>query len=109
MTNPMDYRGMVEGPGKFEGEPRATVYYYDLIMNGDGEDVGPELPEGESLTMFTVSEDEEKAFGQDADLLHGDLVVLHENTQGFVTMFTYGSAPTEQVEADLEYHFCPME
>jgi hypothetical protein len=49
-----------QGPGKFEGESAATFYFYDAMLNGDGEIL--QLSECEIYTIFEISEEEAKAF-----------------------------------------------
>ena len=33
-----DYRSLVKSPGRFEGEEAYVPYFYDLSLEGDGED-----------------------------------------------------------------------
>jgi hypothetical protein len=71
------------GPGKFEGEPPETAYFYDQWANGDGEDHCPTATDNETGTMYTVFKvdaEESEAF----DLPVGAYVVLWEDPQGFV-------------------------
>ncbi len=95
--NPQDYTGHVTAPGKFEGEARATLYYYELIMNGDGEDITPQHSDGEpvseglSLVRFVVDGEEAAAFGKDAQIECGDIVIILEDGLGFVSMLAFAS------------------
>jgi hypothetical protein len=96
MINPMDYTGLVNGPGKFEGEARATEYYYELIMIGDGDDISQITEDGTDylyplMTQFEVDSEEADAFGVDAGLKDGDLAVIIEDEQGFISMVAFGS------------------
>lgn len=90
MLDPNNFKGMVEGPGKFEGEPRATEYYWQLAMNGEGESVYPS-DDGPEFVYFTVDAEEAAAFGTDAGLEHGDTVVLCEDAAGFVFMLAFAT------------------
>ena len=73
-------------PGKFEGEPIETLYYYDSTMNGFGEDRGVE---GEMYSIHGVTADERKVFQMPDNIRY---FVISENEQGFV----YGSAMTKK-------------
>ena len=71
--------GVIRNPGKFEGECVWVPYYWDLALNGEGED---ELDENEEIatTKFVVDSEEEEAFGLEC----GATVELFEDPQGFV-------------------------
>lgn len=77
--------GVIRNPGKFEGEAVWVPYFWDLVMNGDGEEVFDE--DGELVaTRFKVDAEEEETF---SDVLGGELacgspVELFEDAQGFV-------------------------
>ena len=71
--------GIIRSHGKFEGECVWVPYYWDLALDGEGEDeVGDD---GEIMaTRFTVDSEEADAFG----LPCGATVELFEDSQGFV-------------------------
>ena len=71
--------GIIRNPGKFELEHVWVPYYWDLVLDGEGED---ELDEnGEVLaTEFVVDSDEAEAFGLEC----GATVEVSEDSQGFV-------------------------
>ena len=71
--------GVIRNPGKFEGECVWVPYYWDLALNGEGED---ELDENEEIatTKFVVDSEEAEAFGLEC----GATVELFEDPQGFV-------------------------
>ena len=79
--------GLIRNPGKFEGEAVYVPYYWDLVMEGEGEEVMEVESERESPRIrFVVDSEEEAAF---ADVLGGELrcgatVELFEDSQGFV-------------------------
>lgn len=77
------------GPGKFEGEPPETAYYYEQWLNGDGDAIFPlasddlDNPDmGPEYTIFQVDANESEAF----NLGCGSYVVLWEDSQGFVML-----------------------
>ena len=77
--------GVIHSPGKFECEAVWVPYFWDLFMEGEGEEVMDEDGE-EVATRFRVDAEEEEAF---ADVLGGELrcgatVELFEDSQGFV-------------------------
>jgi hypothetical protein len=100
----------IREPGKFEGEPRWVPYFWEMILNGDGEDfytdaieVGPEEwePSGTLVTYFKVDSDDREEYPELEDV---DDVWLWENSQGFVicltdrdTVAAYFGIPREQV------------
>ena len=76
--------GIIQNPGKFEGEPIHTVYYYELMMDGEGEDIyadGVATEDAEpEYTQFIVDSDESDMFG----LRIGSEVRVWVDSQGFV-------------------------
>jgi hypothetical protein len=93
MIDPKDYQGMNDSPGKFEGEPRATNYYYELMLHDEGEDLTPfddELETTSSATLFFADADEENAFIEHGIEI-GAAIVIFEDSQGFVWMSQYAT------------------
>ena len=71
--------GLIRNPGKFELECVWVPYYWDLALNGEGEDEFDE--DGESMvTLFVVDSEEAEAFGLEC----GTNVEVFEDSQGFV-------------------------
>ena len=71
--------GIIRNPGKFECECVWVPYYWDLVLDGEGEDEFDE--DGESVaTKFVVDSEEAEAFGLEC----GAIVELFEDSQGFV-------------------------
>ena len=71
--------GIIMTPGKFEGERVWVPYFWDLALEGEGEDVLGE--DGEILaTRFVVDAEEGEAFGLEC----GATVEVFEDAQGFV-------------------------
>ena len=71
--------GIIRKPGKYERERVWVPYYWELALDGDGED---ELDDdGEVIaTTFVVDSEEAEAFGLEC----GATVELSEDSQGFV-------------------------
>ena len=76
--------GIIQNPGKFECEPEWVPYYWELAMNGEGEDVAEYTDDGEIAGeiafRFTVDPDEADAFGLEC----GATVEVSQDSQGFV-------------------------
>ena len=79
--------GIIRNPGKFECECEWVPYYWDLVLEGEGEDVldgdGEDVLDGEGepvATRFVVDSEEAEAFGLEC----GAIVELFEDSQGFV-------------------------
>ena len=71
--------GLIRTPGKFECECEWVPYYWELAMNGEGDDEFDE--DGESMaTRFVVDYEEAEAFGLEC----GATVEVFEDSQGFV-------------------------
>lgn len=66
----------VSRPGKFEGEPIYSPYFYDRIMNGDGEYLGDD----DGAIALDIDDDERRMFPE----LDGfSTVVTWEDGNGF--------------------------
>ena len=76
--------GIIQNLGKFEDEPEWVPYYWELALNGEGEDVSEYDDEGELIgcfaTRFTVDSEEADAFGLEC----GATVEISQDSQGFV-------------------------
>ena len=80
--------GIIRNPGKFECECEWVPYYWELALNGDGEDVTEYTDDGETAGeiageiafRFTVDPDEADAFGLEC----GATVEISQDSQGFV-------------------------
>ena len=87
MIDVQDLKRRVAGPGKFEGEPIETLFYFEQMLDGDGEWVGRWVdPDDEtddepmfSADLFEVNVEEGEAF----NLEHGSYQVLWTDSQGF--------------------------
>ena len=77
--------GIIRNPGRFEGECEWVPYYWELALNGDGEDVSEYDEEGDPVgcfvTRFTVDYEESDVFGLEC----GAMVEVFQDSQGFVT------------------------
>ena len=78
--------GIIQNPGKFEGETVAALYYYDLYMDGCD-------------TIFEILPEEREAFKVGEALTH---VYIDESEHGFVTLKWF----TSEREAELYEKAC---
>jgi len=90
------YVERVSGPGKFEGERAATAYFYDAMLDGDGESLYFEHADCEySPTLFNVTAEEAEAFG----LAPNSVYMIYEDDYGFV--YGWSCADMEEAAADF--------
>ena len=75
-----DYAAITNDCGKFEGETGLANWYWNCVMNGDGED-HPQVWDGLIYTLFTVDYEESQAFPEEVKI--GDTVVIWEDSQGY--------------------------
>lgn len=87
-------------PGKFEGESAATEYFYEQMLNGDGEtiyaDGDPSADSSLAAEVFQIDADEADAF----DLPVGHWFLLREDSNGF----SYGSAHKTREAAERTFN-----
>lgn len=72
-----DYQGK---PGKFEGEGPEALYFWDAIMEGDGDFCERHSTDDFECTVFDPTDGERKAF----QLSPRGLVHVWQSEQGFV-------------------------
>jgi hypothetical protein len=72
------YSSITSGPGKFECEPNYTPYYWEGVLEGDGED--HVFADDDIVTTFCVDAYESEAF----ELPIHSWVMVWETDQGFV-------------------------
>ena len=72
------YESRTKQPGKFEGEPAYTPYFYDLSMDGDG----AETEFGDNVLSFEVGTEDVEMF---PELENVSTVFLTFRDDGFVT------------------------
>lgn len=70
--------GMIVSPGKFEGQPRYAVWFWEAYLDGRAE-----IDDGETMS-FDVDDSDVKRFPELKEYL-GAAVSLREDDQGFVT------------------------
>jgi len=75
--------------GKFEHEPIETLYYYDAMLNGDGEDLG-------DMVKFEVSEKEKIRFTVEEKYFY-----LEVSDEGFVSG-EFSDKDYEAIESEVE-------
>lgn len=87
------------GPGKFEGEGIATLYFYDAMMNGCGDSHGS----GEETVAdsFDIGEEDREILG---DLIPPDaaVAVLFHSSSGFETLEFATREEFDTWEAELD-------
>lgn len=89
--------------GKFVGETAATEYFWEQMLNGDGETIFADQTCEENLDyepidsaeIFFINADESEAF----DLPIGHVFMVREDGQGFV----YGSVHAKRSEAEAKF------
>ena len=74
--------GIIESPGKFEGEMIYAPYFYDLCINGFSEDARYD-DEYRQIDIFTICADDVQQFPELAGL-EGCTLELYESDQGFI-------------------------
>ena len=88
-------------PGKFEGESAATEYFYEQMLNGDGDQIFLDIDdedenyEGPTATIFHVNAEESEAFA----LACGSWFLLRE-----VLGFAHGSEHDSRDAAEREFN-----
>lgn len=70
------HTGHIVSLGKFQGQPVEALYWYDAMMNGDGEMI-------QEYTVFEADADEQQFFGMPKD---ERFVFLYESNDGFVSI-----------------------
>ena len=65
----------VKGPGKFEGCARYTVFYYDCLLSGEGEE------EQDGWVRFDVRPEDVRMFPELSEIKYVD---LFEDGNGFI-------------------------
>lgn len=63
--------GVIQNQGKFEGEPLSTPFYYDLMLNGEGEFI--DIEASDRVQFPNIPDDK-------------DIAYVTEDEQGFVTI-----------------------
>jgi hypothetical protein len=82
-------------PGKFEGEGEDTMYFYSVLLDGFGEEMGIE---GEMYSVFDVDAAERKVLDLDSDVVK---FVIAESDQGFVSGSAMNKQRYDQFYADV--------
>ena len=72
----IDSQGTIVSPGKFEGEQRYALYFYDLYMNGSWDD-----EDEDGVLSFGLDKQDWIKF---PELCNTKTVFLYEDNYGFV-------------------------
>lgn len=92
-------------PGKFEGESPATEYFFNAMLDGDGETIYPSDIEDTDdeddryATVFHVDADEAEAF----ELPAGSVYMIREDSQGFALGSSHPNMGSAQRKLDAWY------
>jgi len=70
------YEAIVQGPGKFEGEKSYSPYFYDIMLDGGVDEVGPD-----NVDVFIVTKEDLAIF---PELKGIKKLVQYTNNEGFV-------------------------
>jgi len=74
-----DDNGIIVSPGKFEGEPIYSPYFWDRVMNGESDHT---FYDGDHpVDVFRITYEEKKEFPELYDFTH---VLINEDENGFV-------------------------
>jgi hypothetical protein len=90
----VDERGIIQNPGKFESEMLYVPYFWDMVMEGAGEDLY--FNDSSLVTIIAVSADDLKAFPELGNVTE---IAIESTSQGFVIVTT-GSAEIAKIRAD---------
>ena len=83
--------------GRFEGEPWYLPYFYNAMLDGDGEPFGN--GETTDCDVLDVDDNERQAFALEADTV---AVAVTYSSQGFIGLVELNQARREQLEADYQ-------
>lgn len=76
--------GIIRNPGRFECECEWVPYYWELALNGEGDDLSEYDDNGENVggivSRFVVDSEEADAFGLEC----GATVEVFQDSQGYV-------------------------
>lgn len=88
-----DCQARIKGPGKFEGEPIYSPYFYDLLQDGASDNTNY-TPSGTRYDDFTIENVDKGIFPELSDVL---MVRCSEDNNGFFycTALTDNSKPSE--------------
>ena len=78
MLTAEEYRENVRHPGKFEGCSAYVPYFWDLLMDGDGEELD------DNVVQFVVTNEDIAKFRNELGYMCGHKIKLWEDDQGFV-------------------------
>jgi|GEM_PF-3389594 len=97
-------REYVEGyeshPGRFEGEGPETVYFYDLTMDGSGDELScMEDGCGEYACMLEVDDDEREAFEFPSNVTH---FLVTQSEYGFISGTPLTTREADKVRKQYE-------
>jgi hypothetical protein len=87
--------GIIQDPGKFEGEMVYVPYFYDMVMNGFSDE------SGEGWDAFQISAEDAQMFPELKDDV-GKYMVIEYSDQGFVSGTVSDEVPEDEYSDDEE-------
>ena len=94
-------QGNIQNPGKFEGEPLYTVYFWDLVMDGCGD---THWDADLEIKVFTVTPEELVMFPE----LEGiTTIAVYESEVGFVFLIENPDLNAIDAEDQISVDECP--
>ena len=97
MINKKRYEKMVADstPGRFEGENPETAYFYEAMLDGDGELF--KFKDSETFTVFKLSDEEKEIF----EIAH-DYFAIYISDSGFIHGYKLTSVKYNKMIKELE-------
>lgn len=83
----LNQAGLITNPGKFEGESLATPFYYDIMLNGEGD-------------VIEIESSDRLAF--EIEDIYNYVVVI-ESSDGFVSLFWCETKEEAKKESNNQY------
>lgn len=82
--------GRIQNPGKFENEPLSTPFFYDLMLNGEGEFI--DIEPSDRVQFPNIPDDK-------------DIAYVTEDDRGFVTIEFLTDEDIAEFDQDEEEGF----
>jgi len=96
-TYDVDSRGVIQSPGKFEGEPLYVPHYWD--MSGDGSCDMLTWSDGSTVYVVTLDATD---YAEWPELTGVHALAMQESESGFVSCATHTAESLAELEADCE-------
>jgi hypothetical protein len=96
----VDERGIIRSPGKFEGESVSILYWYDAMMNGDGEPIEPD--DDDDYDADSCEDGDDEAIGCTFDVTPEECDLLALDTNTVRASLYYSEAGFVSLEYDVD-------